>query len=481
MTAARPALPLAEALADPQLLGVGPFASLNPWRSWLAFCAAADGEVLDAEGAALFERCAGRPYAPRPGGYAEVAAIVGRQSGKTQFGAACVVHAAAFAPPERAQDRYALLIAQDHRASMRAALAYCRELLTLSPVLRREVAGESADSIRLHNGCTIAAYPARPAAVRGLRALVAVADELAFFVSTDGRPTDLEMLRALRPTLATTGGRLFVLSSPYGASGALYDLHRRHHGREDAPVLVWQADAPTMHPTLSSDYLERMRADDPEAYRSEVLGEFRAGLALLLDPEALAACVVADRPRELPPIEGARHLAFADPSGGRSDAFALAIAHAEGQGDARRCVVDVVRRWSAPFNPSGVVAEAADLLVRYRVARVTGDRYAGEWPREGFRAHGISYDVAALDRSALYLALLPAINAQQVELPDDPVLLRELRGLERSRGSSGRDRVDHRRGAHDDVANACAGAVHLALGRATGPTWASLYGHRLTA
>jgi hypothetical protein len=30
-----------------------------------------------------------------------------------------------------------------------------------------------------------------------------------------------------------------------------------------------------MNPNLPDDYIERMREDDPEAYRSEVLGEFR--------------------------------------------------------------------------------------------------------------------------------------------------------------------------------------------------------------
>jgi hypothetical protein len=55
----------------------------------------------------------------------------------------------------------------------------------------------------------------------------------------------------------------------------------------------------------------------------------------------------------------------------------------------------------------------------------------GEWPREAFRSHRIDYEVSKLDRSALYLELLPIINAGTVELPDDPKLLRELRGLER--------------------------------------------------
>ena len=93
------------------------------------------------------------------------------------------------------------------------------------------------------------------------------------------RPVDREMLRALRPSLATTGGRLIILSSPYGQSGALWELHRKHHGNDDSKTLVWQATASEMNPTLPTDYLGRMQEEDPEAYRSEVLGEFRAGIA----------------------------------------------------------------------------------------------------------------------------------------------------------------------------------------------------------
>jgi hypothetical protein len=62
------------------------------------------------------------------------------------------------------------------------------------------------------------------------------------------------------------------------------------------------------------------------------------------------------------------------------------------------------------------------------------------------------------------LEMMSAINSGVVELLDDPALLRELRGLERRRGSSGRDRVDHRSGSHDDRAT-CAN-----FGRYP-PTW----------
>ena len=63
------------------------------------------------------------------------------------------------------------------------------------------------------------------------------------------------------------------------------------------------------------------------------------------------------------PREGARYLGYVDPSGGRKDAFVLAIAHR----DHGRVIVDVVRAWHSK-NPEGTVAEAADLLRRYGVS-----------------------------------------------------------------------------------------------------------------
>lgn len=461
-------LTIAEALRDPKLFGEQPvFRDLSSWRAWLVFLKALYGLPLEAEEVASFQKHTGREaYAPPPGGWKEVVAIVGRQSGKTRVASLIASYEAALAP-SLGGDRtatYALLVAQDHRAALRTIFEYASSSFEEVELLRRAVREKKSETLSLSNGVTLAAYPCRPEAVRGLRARVVVADELAFYRASDYRPVDREMLRAVRPTLATTGGRLVILSSPYGQSGALWDLHRRHWGREGSPVLVWQATAPDMNPTLPRDYLERMKEEDPEAYRSEVLGEFRSGVSTLFDPAALDAVVVPGR-RELPPAEGLSYVAFTDPSGGSRDAFTLAIAHRDGSGGASggaRAVLDAVRSWRPPFNPSGVVTEAAEVLKTYRLSAVTGDRYAGEWPREAFRSHGVEYKVSERDKSAIYLAFLPIVNSGAAEVLDVADLLRELRGLERRVGASGRDRVDHLVGAHDDLANAAAGALVLA-------------------
>jgi hypothetical protein len=244
-------LTILDALADRALFGGLPaFRDLSTWRAWLVFLRSVYGLPLSGDDFELFRRHTGRTvHDPPPAGFPEVVCIVGRQSGKTRVAATVAAFEAVLA--EQEPDRtelYAVLVAQNHRAALRTLFGYARAPFENVPVLARSISEIWSDTIRLRSGVTLAAYPCRPAAVRGLRARVAVVDELAFFTATDGRPTDVEMLRALRPALATTGGKLVVLSSPYGQSGALWELHRRHFGRDDSSVLVWQASAADMNP-----------------------------------------------------------------------------------------------------------------------------------------------------------------------------------------------------------------------------------------
>jgi hypothetical protein len=55
--------------------------------------------------------------------------------------------------------------------------------------------------------------------------------------------------------------------------------------------------------------------------------------------------------------------------------------------------------------------------------------------------------------------LLPLFSRGLVSLPDHPVLLRELRLLERIPGRIGKDQVTHPRNCHDDLANATCGCL----------------------
>jgi hypothetical protein len=75
----------------------------------------------------------------------------------------------------------------------------------------------------------------------------------------------------------------------------------------------------------------------------------------------------------------------------------------------------------------------------------------------------ITYEPAELTRSELYLELLPAVNSGGVQLLDHTRLIGQLASLERRIGRAGHDSIDHRPGAHDDVANAAGGPLVAAL------------------
>ena len=191
---AAPPLSILDALADRALFGGLPaFQNLSTWRGWLVFLRAVYGLPLAGDDLELFCRHTGRTtYDPPQGGFPEVVCIVGRQSGKTRVAATVAAFEAVLA--EQEPDRtelYAVLVAQDHRAALRTLFGYARAPFENVPVLARSVSEIRADTIRLRSGVTLAAYPCRPAAVRGLRARVAVVDELAFFTlrRTDVRPT----------------------------------------------------------------------------------------------------------------------------------------------------------------------------------------------------------------------------------------------------------------------------------------------------
>jgi len=140
----------------------------------------------------------------------------------------------------------------------------------------------------------------------------------------------------------------------------------------------------------------------------------------------------------------------------------LAIAHRQRQ-DGNIVVLDCLREVRPPFSPIDVVNEFAQVCQSYRVARIYGDRFAGEWCRQPFRESGVAYEISAQSKTDLYLNFLPQLNAGRVRLLDHQRLIGQLSSLERrvTRGT-GRDVIDHPSRAHDDCANCVAGVVSVA-------------------
>jgi hypothetical protein len=445
-----------DAMDDSQLFGPW-FKDRRSWFAWRAFLATLFALRMSQQQLAIFRACTGRADPPiEPS--SEAWLVCGRRAGKSFVLALCAVFLACFrehrphlAPGERAT---IMVIATDRRQA-RVIFRYVSALLARVPMLAQMIERETQSGFDLNNAATIEIHAASFRSTRGYTIAAALCDEIAFWPSEDSAEPDREILEALRPGMATVpGAMLLCASSPYARRGALWDAWRRWHGRDDAPALVWQAATQEMNPTVSQRVIDDATERDPASAAAEYGAQFRSDIESFVQREAIEACVEPGV-RERVPLGRVHYSAFVDPSGGSSDSMTLAIAHREGD----IAVLDCVRERKPPFSPSDVVQEFAALLQSYRVASVRGDRYAGEWPRERFREHGIRYEPSAKPKSDLYRDLLPALNAGRVSLLDHSKLVAQLCSLERRTARGGRDSIDHPPGGHDDVANAVAGAL----------------------
>lgn len=444
------------ALDDPALFG--PFFRGATWDRWRVFLAALFALPMDDAALATYRHHTGRtepPAAP----FTEAGLICGRRGGKSRVLATIAVHLATI--PDYT-DRLApgevptvAIIAADKRQA-RTIFRYVRGLLVNVAVLQPLLAGETADSLTLGNGVMIEVQTASYRSVRGYTLVAALCDEVAFWRSDESANPDEEILNALRPALGTLGGLLLIASSPYAKRGALYTLFKEQFGRDSADVLVWRGSTAEMNPQFPARIIAKAYEADPAAAAAEYGAEFRNDIAAFVAREVIEACTVPGR-HEVAKISGCTYRAFVDPSGGSADSMTLAIAHLE-RGVS---MLDAVRETPAPFAPEAVVADFCALLKSYGLQEVTGDRYAGEWPREQFRKLGIEYKLSDRPKSDIYRDLLPTLNSGRAELLDLPRLATQFCALERRTARGGRDSIDHPPGTHDDLANAAAGALLL--------------------
>jgi hypothetical protein len=340
------------------------------------------------------------------------------------------------------------------------AFGYCAAIFESVPLLSALVKSTTADTISLTNGIDLEIRSASFRGLRGVTAVAVIGDEASFWRTEEtSANADAEILNAVRPALATTGGPLIVISTPYAKQGAVYETWRSHYGAAGDPkILVAQGASRDFNPSLPQSVVDRAIERDAQAAAAEYLGEFRGDIQQFVSREVVEGCV-SRHVFERPPIANMQYQAFVDPSGGSSDSMTLAIAHREPNGI---IVIDCLRERRAPFSPDAVVADFADTMRLYRLGAVWGDHYGGVWPAERFSKHGITYYTAGKAKSDLYLHGLPLLMSGRIDLLDNERLINQLCSLERRTGRSGKDSIDHRAGAHDDLANACCGVIHQA-------------------
>lgn len=449
----KPTVTIRAALSDQQLLGK--VLAGDTWQAWRVLMIAAMGEPLSDAERAIFKMLTGRHCEPLRR-VEELEAVVGRRGGKSRAMAVLATYVSGLCshnlvPGERG---VLLCIAPDQRQAS-ITLDYATAAFEQSPILTQLIASRTNDTLGLTNGIDIEVRSASFRRLRGPTYIAVIADEAAFWLSDEfSANADTEILNAVRPGLATTGGPLIIASSPYARRGVLFETYKRHYGPDGDPlILVAQGTSRDFNPSLPQSVVDRALERDRAAASAEYLAQFRTDIESFVPYEIVQACI-GDHV-EMAPLSTHRYSAFVDPSGGSADSFTMAISHRDGD----RVIVDATREVRPPFSPETVINDFSILLKSYRVARVHGDRYGGEFPRELFRKRGIEYQCADKPKSDLYRDLLPLLNSGRIVLPKSDRLVNQLTGLERRVSRSGKDSIDPSSGAHDDLANAVAGAA----------------------
>jgi hypothetical protein len=444
---------LLQACKDPALFA--PWFRRGNWSAWRAFIAAAFGLSMTVAQRRIFKKHTGRSTPPE-NPFSEIWVICGRRAGKSFTTALIGAYLAAFRdyrqylqPGERAT---VLILATD-RKQARVIMRYLAAFFERIPMLAALVERGSAEQIDLTNRVSIEIATASFRSTRGYTLAAVLGDETAFWRSDESANPDTEILNALRPGMATIPGAMMLcIGSPYARKGAMYRAYRQHYGKDDAPVLIWKAPSRAMNPDIPQQVIDEALAADEHAARAEWLAEFRTDVESFIAREVIEQAVRTS-PLELPFNRANRYIGFVDPAGGGADEFTLAIGHREDQ----HAIVDMLRARKGV--PANIVAEYAELLKNYSVLEVYADRYAGSWPADEFKRHGITVHTAEQPKSGLYLDTLATLNSARAELPPDERMIVQFLGLERRTARGGRDSIDHAPGGHDDRANAAAGLV----------------------
>ncbi|MEJ0096215.1 MAG: hypothetical protein WDN46_23205 [Methylocella sp.] len=433
---------------------------------------AAMGEKLTASELAIYTEVTKRLEAPAAP-VEECHVIAGRRSGKTLGTAAIAAYIAACCDHRDALglgERGVLPILAASMQQAQTLMNFARGIFTDIPRFAAMAGSITADTISLKNRVDIQIRPASFRTIRGFSAVAVIAEEASMWQSDDSRNPDKEILAAVKPSLATTGGQLFCIGSPHARRGEMWRTYQKHFGPNGNPAIL-VANGPTklFNPTIKQSVIDRAYEDDASVAASEWGGLFRNDLESYVSPEIVDACTVKGV-AQIEFAKGRSYVAHVDPSGGGQDSFTLAIGHVEDNVG----VLDLLLEKRPPFSPEEVVIELCEALKTYELHEVTGDRYGAGFTVELFGKNGVTYRHSEMTTSDYFGGFLPILNSRRVQLLDHRRLAAQLCGLERRASRVGaKDSIGHPPGGHDDLAASVAGLMARIVGN---DNWSELWG-----
>lgn len=467
-----PRITLTQALTSPSLFG-RTFAAPSFW-TWRTVAKLIDNIPLTEQREIdLFKQCSGRTQLLSSTSNAilrRFIVLVGRRGGKDRFFSAVAVWRAALCTDWRqylsaGEQAVVILLGKDKK---QAAILrrYCHGLLQVEAI-KREVVRETNDVIEFRNGAVLEISANDASLVRGRSAIAVIGSETAYWKQDEhSASSDEEVVGSAEPSMAMCpdGGLLLLGSSVYRQRGYMYRKYRELFANDASNDICWFAPSKVMNPRLPQAVVDAAMAEDPQRYGAEYLNRWREDLSDFCPLDVIESCTdwnVFERS----PQPNVHYFAFTDnASGTGSDSFTLCISHRLSD-EVATVAVDAIRERKPRFVPSDTIKDFCTLLKSYGIVEVHGDAYAGGMQDEWLRG-GIRFIPAEFNKSEYYLRALPMLLNRRASLLNSATLRTQFASLER-RVVGGYEKVDHPAhfNAHDDVANAVAGALVVAGNR----------------
>lgn len=321
-----------------------------------------------------------------------------------------------------------------------------------SPQLRKLVIGEpTADTLVLRRPDGRLVEIVVVAASRGgttlrSRWLVGfVLDEVALFGSEpNGAVVNAEELLRAAETRLVPRAQGWLISSPYGPAGLLYELYKDHFGKPGR-VLVIHAPTRALNPSFPAEQVEAIRQREPDVAAREYDAAWIDAETSFFEGASIDRAVRAE-PLERPPVRGARYVAAWD-AATRGNSWTLVVArNLAPDGEPARIEVAVAKQWtgskSRPLDPEATIREIAATLATYGVREVLSDSWSADALNAVARRFGLAVrewaPATRADRvHEMYRGLSVLLSSGRLELPPHPVLRNDLKLVRRRSTASG--------------------------------------------
>ena len=258
-----------------------------------------------------------------------------------------------------------------------------------------------------------------------------VLDEICRMQGQDEAVINWEDQRRAATGRMLPGSFMVGISSPYQNSGPVYSTVKEHHGKPTPEMLVVRGRADFLNPAYwTPSKMQEVLRKDPQAYRTDVLGEFSDKEESLIATQMIDACTRKE-PLVLPYSKNCEYIACMDPAT-RGNAWTLIIATKQHG----KHVIAKAHQWVGsklnPLSPDAVMREIASICFSYNIDIVKTDQYNSDALKDIAARYKLATSTLTLtagNKLEMFEGLRVKMMEQLVELPDDPHVRQDLQGI----------------------------------------------------